>query len=544
VSGKKIKEEYIVSSLVMLVLVLAAVASTMFFTRIDMTQSRAFSISKISRELYKDIPEEVDIVYYVSSRLKKDQANPKRIEDMLRSYAAASHGKIRVDVRDPESSGETQAMAEYGIPSQQYRIIEKNQASVANVYTGIVIKYLDRSEVIPLAWDVSNLEYDLTRTVRKAVKGSGEVVEVLVGDSDKSWSNDYTILAQALKSGGWTVRERKAGESVADDVGVLVVLGNSKLDDYDLYPVDQFIMRGGKVFFAVKGVNIVTSYGMYAMPLEKNATLAMLKAYGAEVKGELVMDEASLTIPFQMQDPVSGGVAYSLVRYPYWVSVSQQNVAPSNPVTAKFSGLDLFWPSPIELSEVPGLSSVTIAKTTPKAWRATKDFVVNPQQEASFYAESADTKGQYALAAAISGRFPSYFAGKKPPARDGEKPSWKDPLPSSAESRIMVVSSSDFATDILNYSKSDFNATFVSSCVDWLSSDSDLLSIKTRSYQDNRLNKIQDEGRKNGLIGLSYVITLVLVPSGVVAFGIVRFIRRKRRSGLERGKEVLNDISK
>jgi ABC-type uncharacterized transport system involved in gliding motility auxiliary subunit len=544
VSGKKIKEEYIVSSLVALVLVLAAVASTMFFSRIDMTQSRAFSISKISRELYKDIPEEVDIVYYVSSRLKKDQANPKRIEDMLRSYAASSRGKIRVDVRDPESSGETQAMAEYGIPSQQYRIIEKNQASVANVYTGIVIKYLDRSEVIPLAWDVSNLEYDLTRTVRKAVKGSGEVVEVLVGDSDKSWTNDYTILAQALKSGGWTVRERKAGESVADDVGVLVVLGNSKLDDYDLYPVDQFIMRGGKVFFAVKGVNIVTSYGMYAMPLEKNATLAMLKTYGAEVKGELVMDEASLTIPFQMQDPVSGGVAYSLVRYPYWVSVSQQNVASSNPVTAKFSGLDLFWPSPLVLSDVPGLASVTIAKTTQKAWRATKDFVVNPQQEASFYAESADTKGQYALAAAISGKFPSYFSGKKPPARDGEKPSWKEPLPSSAESRIMVVSSSDFATDILNYSKSDFNATFVSSCVDWLSSDSDLLSIKTRSYQDNRLNKIQDEGRKNGLIGLSYIITLVLVPSGVVAFGIVRFIRRKRRSGLERGKEVLNDISK
>ncbi len=542
-SVKKFREENILSLLVIAVCVLTAIASSLLFFRLDLTQDKKFSISKISRNLYKEIPETLSLTYYVSGRLNKDQSNPKHIEDLLRSYAAASHGKIRVQVKDADASGEISAMADFGIPSQQYQVVERNQRSVANVYTGIVVEYLDRFETIPLAWDLTNLEYELTRTIRKAVSGSGGVLEVLVGDADKTWANEYKLLAQALKQSGWTVREHKAGAAVGDDVEVMLVLGNSKLDDYDLYPVDQFIMRGGKVFFGVKGVDVMTTYGMYAQALSDNATLKLLKTYGVDIKPELVLDANCLTIPFQMQDQASGQLVYSLVRYPHWLSVNQKFVSAENPVTSRFAGLDLFWASPLTLDSVAGLQAEVIAKTTTQAWKSTKDFPINPQQEASFYLESQETLGQYGLVGSISGNFPSYFKARKAPTREGEKAQWMEPVESSAEARIVVVSSADFATDLINYSKSEFNVNFVSACADWLSSDSDLVSIKTRSYKDNRLNKIEDEKRKNSLIFLTYLVTLGLVPLGVVAFGVIRFVRRKRRASVARGKEIFNEIS-
>lgn len=542
-SAKKIREENIILLLVAAVALLAIVASTIFYFRLDMTSDRSFTLSAASRGLYKQIDERVRITYFVSDRLRKEQSNPKRVEDLLRSYAATSRGKITVDVVDPDAAGQAQAMQEYGIPAQQYQVIERNQQSVANVYTGILIQYVDRSEVIPIAWDPSTLEYDVTRSIVKAVKNSGSVAEVLVGDADKNWSNNYKTLAGALKQSGWTVRECTPGAEIGNDVQLVVVLGNSKLEDFDLYPVDQFIMRGGKAFFAVKGVDVMTSYGLYGMPVNNDSLLNMLRGYGADIKKELVADRSCITSPFQMQDE-SGQVGYSLVSYPYWVVVSDKYVSKKSQLTSRFEGLNLMWPSPLSLAQVPGVSSEMIMNSTPKAWRSTKDFNVNPQNQNSFYSEMGTTAGQYGLAATLSGKFPSYFKDKKAPAREGQKPTWKDPVDAQAESRIVVVSSSDFLTDLLmNYTKSEFNVDFATSCVDWLGSDENLLSIKTRDYRDNRLNKIDNPDTMNALVLLTYLVTLVIVPLGVAGFGVFRYVRRKKRAQRGMSKEATNEIS-
>jgi ABC-2 type transport system permease protein len=542
VSAKKIREDNVTLLLVLLVTVLAVVASGIFYFRIDMTADRSFSLSKVSRGLYKQIDEQVRITYFISDRLMKEQSNPKRIEDLLRSYAATSRGRISVDVVDPDSSNQAQAMQEYGIPAQQYQVIEKNQESVANVYTGILIQYVDRFEVIPVAWDPSVLEYEVTRSILKAVKGTKSVVEVLVGDADKTWANNYKIMASALQQGGWTVRECQAGEEIGNDVELLIVLGNSKLDDFDLYPVDQYLMRGGRALFAVKGVDVMTSY-MYAMPVANDSVLNMLKGYGADIKKELLLDKSCITSPFQIQDQ-NGQVGYSIVSYPYWVVVNEKYLSKSSQLTSKFAGLDLMWPSPLELVAVPGVNGEMIASSTPKAWKSTKNFDISPQNQAAFYMEATTTAGQYGLAATLEGKLPSYFKGKKIPTREGQKTAWKEPVDAQAAARIVVIPSSDFLADILiNYTKSDFNVTFATSCADWLGSDSNLLSIKTRSYRDDRLNKIEDPDTQNTLIFLTYLICMGLVPLGVAGFGVFRFIRRKNRAKQGMSKEALNEVS-
>jgi gliding-associated putative ABC transporter substrate-binding component GldG len=542
------RQQTLIAALMGAALLLAAIASTQYFFRLDLTQDKAFSISKVSKNLFKEIPEQLRIVYYVSDRLYKERPEPKRVEDMLREYASSSRGRISVDVLDPEKTGEAATIERFGIMPQQYQVVEKNQASVASVYTGILIQYMDKQEVLPLVFQTASLEYDLTKAIRKVVSGKDMVAMVLLGDSEKTWDQNYKILSDVLKDSGWEVRMAEAGKLVPEDVSLLIVLGNNNLDEFDLYPVNQYLQRGGRAFLAFKGVDISTSYGIYAMEMENSSSLDMLSAWGVTLSKELVLDQSCLTIPIQVASPF-GGTMISMVKYPHWVSIIEENVDANNPVTSRFAGLDLFWPSPLSVQPKEGLKVTVLARSTKYAWRSTKDFPVNPQDEMSFYAENASTAGQYDLALTLEGQFPDAFAGKPLPQREGVESDWKDKAPAttSAPGRAVLVSSSDFATDLMQYSRSqlfsaqtgkDTNAEFIASCADWLASDDDLVSIRTRSYRDTRLNKIEDAKAKQTMQFFVYLTTLVLVPMGVVAYGVVRVVRRRRHAKSLSAKEA------
>ena len=126
---------------------------------------------------------------------------------------------------------------------------------------------------------------------------------------------------------------------------------------------------------------------------------------------------------------------------------------------------------------------------------------------------------------------PPAYAGKSAPTRKGAEA--LPPLPAAAQSsRIVVVGSADFATDLMSVKSpiadSMFNADFVVGAGDWLSSGDDLVAIKARGVRDTRFTKVQNPDARSALISLAYVVNLALVPLLVLGFGLVRSMKRKR----------------
>jgi ABC-type uncharacterized transport system involved in gliding motility auxiliary subunit len=244
------------------------------------------------------------------------------------------------------------------------------------------------------------------------------------------------------------------------------------------------------------------------------------------VKRELILDASSLTAPFQVPNAF-GGRAVSYVRYPFWVMTRPEFREAKHPLTARLPGLDLFWPSPLELKAPAGVEASALVKSTPKAWLQKDRFAIGPEDQGRYAADAASTTGQYALVASLSGALPMAYAGKVPPKRAGAAA--LPPLPASPRpSRVIVVGSADFAYDLMTVTDSNFNASFVVSAADWLSSGDDLVGIKTRGMRDTRLAKVQDPDARSALISFAYLVNLVLVPLGVLAFGLLRNRGRKR----------------
>jgi len=156
--------------------------------RLDLTSQQEFSLSPTTRDLLANLQEPLTIRAYLSQKTHPLLAPlVPQIRDMLTEYQIASNGKIKADVVDPASDPaiETEAAQTYGIQPTPLQVSGRFEASVINAYFDILVRYGDQNvtlnfrdliEVSPnrdgtIDVHLRNLEYDLTRSIKKVVYG-------------------------------------------------------------------------------------------------------------------------------------------------------------------------------------------------------------------------------------------------------------------------------------------------------------------------------------------------------------------------------------
>jgi ABC-2 type transport system permease protein len=532
----KKRAEIVIFVLGLAIILLAGLNSSRFFARLDMTENKAFSISRVSKKLFQEIPEQVFITYYVSEKLRKLYSFPQAIEDLLLEYAAYSHGKIRVEAIDPLAVGEVSRAEQLGVYPQQIEVVERDQRSLAKIYTGIVIQYLDRHETLPVIAQTDALEYELTSRIRKVVSGEDRVVGLLLGDAGRDLQQEFGRLTQALGA-DFRIQPLRPGEDVPDEVDALFVIGNADLTDFDLFPIDQYLMRGGRALFAVDGVRVDFMRGLVASKVQNNPTLDMLAAYGIKVEPKLVLDKYCQN--FRLPTQVFGQVMWQVLeKYPYWITVAGQFASRDNPITAHFTGLDLYWASPLTLSAGGGAKTEALITSTPDSWAAEEEpFETNPERAQMLLYTEPENKGSQVLAASLRGELGSFFRGKLIPKREGETRSWTEVLQAAKDARLVVVGDADFASNLLEFTEAGYNLGFLTNTAEWLSNSEDLLSIKTRLARDVRLNRIQEPSRRLTAVLVTEIVNVAVIPLAVIAFGIGRLLLRRKKSAIRAEEE-------
>ncbi|MDR1909874.1 MAG: GldG family protein [Spirochaetaceae bacterium] len=522
------RQALLLTALTTAALVLALLISRKLWFRLDLTRTRAFTISPVSRNLYAGISGEVRITYFISDKLRGLHPLPGEIEDLLREYAARSHGRITVSLKDPVKANMADAVEQLGIRGQPLETVEQDQASVAMVYSGILIEYLDAVETLPLVFSLDTLEYDLTSRIRAMTRGSSRDVGVLVGDSQRQWREDYGYLNQTMTDAGFKVRLINPGDEIGPSLPALVVLGGAaELDDWTLYRIDHYLQGGGRALFALESVNLDANYGLSARPLEDSGLLAMMSHYGAALEPAYVLDVSCQTIPIESQGR-GGYTQYQLIAYPFWVAALPQFAGADHPLSSGFSGADLFWASPLALSPPEGVTGTALFSSTPDAWLQQQNFYLDPNQSYSFALEQSATKGQRVLAAALTGRFPSWFAGQPRPVREGSDEELPALPPRTEESRIVVIGDSDIAfSGYIQAVRSQRNLDFLVKTLDWLSNDDDIISIRKREAAAGRLDRIADPEARLERMALVRIVNIVILPALVAALGVFAAMRRR-----------------
>jgi ABC-type uncharacterized transport system involved in gliding motility auxiliary subunit len=524
------RQAAILCALSITALILGFLLSRRLWFRLDLTRNQGNTISAVSRNLRDEIPpgDEVRLTYYISDKLASLHPMPGEIEDLLRDYASGSRGRIRFIRRDPVKAGMAAELEQMGLMPQEIQTVEQDQASVATVYSGIMIEYLDRAELLPLVFSLDTLEYDVSSRIRSMIRGTERQIGVLVGDAYRQWNTHYQPLAQALSQSGYKTRLIGAGEEIPPALPVLLVLGGAgDLDHWSLFRIDCYIQNGGKVFFALEGVYVDSEGNLEARLIEDKGLLAMVSFYGATVVPELTLERRGRTLEYQMQAP-NGALQFRIVQYPHWFGVFRENVSASHPVTANFSGLDFYWPSHLQANPPSGVEGETLFTSSAESWVLKDNFTTNPEL---VYRMEGEEPGPRILGLSLSGAFPSWFRGLAKPEREGEV--LPDLPPAPAPSRIIVVSDTDMVTGLINYTRAAYNLDFMIRALDWLGNDNDLIGIRGRIGRTGRLDKIPDPAAKLRVMGFAQSLNAVIIPLALIAGGLL-FAWRRRKNNRER----------
>lgn len=554
---KKIKNrtELIVYILTILVLIgVVNFLATHWFSRVDMTQGKEYSISKSTKNVLKNLNDIVNIKVFFSKNLPPNLHNTVTdVKDILSEYQAYAGKNLRITWEDPASDSSAKQMARsMGIPEIQMQTFEKDKQQLITGYLGIAVLYEDKKEALPVVQNLQNLEYDLTMAVMKVSRKSIPKVGIVKVDSmpqlppqyqqqqqqnpenqttEQKLANVYTQLRNNYEV---STVDLSDGSPIDTSIKTIIVPGTATLNDKKLFEIDQFFMKGGNLVVLADAVKVNFQYGVNAMPVESNL-FSMLENYGVKVEKNLVLDASCGQVeipqqvgPFQMNVPMA---------YPYFVRLNAASFAKGNPAVSPLSDVVFPWVSSLSVlvdNAKGDVKSTVLARSSKKSWLSKGGyFDLNPQQKWALPAQTEMKESN--LAVFLQGKFKSYFDGKPIPTttKPGDTLSQinlsasndanRQTVSSNINGRLVVIGDADFVT---GQNATQQNIAMLANLVDWFSLDNNLISIRTRSIKNRTMDSDMLKGGSS-TPNIIRIINIVTMPIAVIIIGLLIFVRRR-----------------
>jgi gliding-associated putative ABC transporter substrate-binding component GldG len=490
-------------SLVLIVIFANLLAERYFFTW-DFTDSKIYSLSKATKELIKGIDDTVTVKVLFSKDIPYPYStNTRYVFDLLNDYRMFSAGKIRIDVVDPTDKVSFEEAARlYRIPPVQVNAIENDQIQIKKVFMGIAFIHGERIETIPVVSEVTQLEYEISSTLKNLLTEEKETVAFLSGHGEKPFFRLKELLER-----NYNVKTINLKDDELKDISLLVIGGPvNKFSEEELLAIDQFVLKGGKTLFLVDRVQADFQYG-FGHTIETGLE-DLLKAYGVMIKPSLVYDLSAGMIDVSHRR--GGFIFTTFTRYPFFpkiVNFNRQSI-----ITKDIETITLGYASPIEIEEKDTTRTTVLARTTEHSGTLDEPFYVAIDRRF----RATDFSGpSEAVAVMVSGRFRSMFTEDENVQKDEE-------FVKEGESRLIVVSDSDFASDELITAPG--NAQFVMNAIDWLTEDDALITIRSKRVESRPIRPISPVYQRI----LKYAI--ILIPPLLAIFtGITIWLLRRGR---------------
>jgi ABC-type uncharacterized transport system involved in gliding motility auxiliary subunit len=444
--------------------------------RWDLTKNQRYSLSDQTKKILANLKEDVKITYFQRS------ANMAAGQDRMKMFQSASP-RIKLEFVDPlQSPAKAQAMEVKG--PWPILIVERgtNRERVTN----------DSEQ------DVTNALIKITRDKKKTVcfvEGEGE------RDPDQSGDRGLSGAKSALGKNQYETKKvlLLREKTVPSDCTVLVVSGPEK----DLLPpvidaIRDYVKGGGKALLMVEP-ELKEAY--------PNLT-GLLKEWNVETAKDVVVDVSGIGQLFGTSE-----LTPIVAQYPYHDITKDFRVMTAYHTARSVSaGKD----------SKPGLSVQNLLETSPRSW-AESDLGFKGQISLD---EKTDKIGPISLGAVVTIRAEN-AASPSPPPSPGASPS---PSPAASpdestteeskkEGRVVAIGDVDFASNALLGFQG--NQDFFLNTVAFLAQDADLISIRPKEPDDQRLFLTRNQQ------GNVFWLAIVILPGLFVLAGVMTWWQRR-----------------
>lgn len=516
-------------------LVLLNVAGLTYFSRLDLTRDKEFTLSEATQVALRHLKDPVTIRAYFTSDLPPPHSSQARyVRDLLESYYTEGHGKVRFEFIDPmaqasaedadkknqikqdvfgnavrEATDMERELEEMGIPPVQVRVNQADKMEVKRGYMGLALSYQEKREVIPVVAETQGLEYDITSMIRRLAQEKNQKVAIVRGHEGDRQPLPINRALSALKE-HYDLADVNLGEAgtLLPDADALLVVGPATpFSDDEKRTIEAFIHAGHSAAFFLPPVHAQLQ-GLQAHDNEHNLG-DMLSRWGVSVEPGLVLDAACATIGVQQQ---SGFMRVNQpVRYPFIAQIEQGE---PGAVTQGVRDAVVGFAGPLKVTAPQGgnVHAQVLVRTSPKSWVTQPPFNLDPMQKWSPSAAELQSRD---VVVALEGPMAQLPALKKG-AQDAPAP--QEP---AANARVLVAATESLVQD--DYMNKGNDALLLN-MMDWLLHDDSLLSVRARGMAAAPLNDVGEARRRSLKYG-----NILGLPMGFVALGALRWRRRQQR---------------
>ena len=479
----------------------------------DLTEEKIYTTSEATRDILKNLEEEVEVNFYISKDLPVDLINTKtQIADMMNQYQDIAGSNLKVSYLEPENTPEqVRELAEKGIPQIQFRITKKDKYEVKQGFFGVEIvsekeKGIKR-EAIPMIQSVGSWEYDFISAVFSVSREKKELVAFLQGHGEKilripDLIKSYDILEVKTESAeeqkGFYVEKTMSSEEETEGEMdktfvypiTLIIAGPTEIiSAEEISVLDDFIKNGGNLIILTEAINPNLRGNLEAQPVENNLN-ELTKKYGIEINNDLVYDKSNLAIDY--------------LPYPFWLKLINENFG-NYPALSNIQSIAFLWASSLNLFENDNYLARPILSSTRQGETVSENYNLLLNSYLSF------ASGSKKVVAAIS--------------QSKDENSESGSLFVIGDSDF-IDSNSDFASAFPNFFRQiPDNEIFFFNLIDSVSNSANLASIRSKNIVDRPIKDL-DESEKNYWKFIAIFAGAILID----VYGVFRIMKRRKSS--------------
>lgn len=480
---------YLVVVLVVLVAANVVAHLKLGGARIDLTETRRYSLSDASKRLVGSLEDDMEITAYFTADLPPPfNTHEQYVRNLLQEYEAASGGRIDVRFVNPDDDEEREEADEAGVPEVEHRAIENDSFAVKQGYRGLVIRYLGDKQTIPVIQDVSGLEYEITQAIRQLVS-EPLPIGLVTGHGGPTLTKGLSYFSEALPL--YDVREVSLDEEIDSDLrAVLLIDPTEEFSEDELRRLDQFVMRGRSLGVFGGAFNVSLEGAPSATAANTNLNM-LLQGWGMQLGDGIVASAECLPLPMQRL-PIP-------VPYPPFPIAGIDEEAQEHPALFRLRQVPFAWAAPIETSDrFDELNGQRLALSSDEtSWAMAGESVQLRQRRPDEWRFEGE-RGPHTLLAAVEGTLPSAFA-EASSSESGS--SVEAPAQSEGEARVLVAGSGwVLHEELIGYLQqiapqapaAAAAGPFALNSIDWLAQDADLIAIRAKNIEDPALDVPQN----------------------------------------------------
>lgn len=566
--------------------ILLNIISSFLYKRIDMTEDKRYSLSAGTISFLENpdnFQNRLSLKIYFDGKLPAELKHFRNsIEDKLKEFKQYAGDRIEYQFIDPNvgSENEQQALFESlygkgkGILPMDIVYMKDGSQSQMLLWPGAVIDYggstVNTIQFLPgtspgkpydlngitemIENSINNMEYMLISSLRRATQKSKPRVGFLQGHGELTFAQ--TQRARSLIAPYYAIADVSINDSLAalENIdGLIIARPTQKFNDRELYIIDQFVMRGGRLMCFLDALNLdedsLNKNGMTHTTRNETGLERMLFDYGLKLNDNYVVDArcAPKPVPFAKQ---------SMIPWFFHVLASPTR----HPISRNLEPVSLKYASEIQFvgnstnTLTPILTSSTNSNVTGLAPMVNLGMPLNYGKNPELIGNPTAEINKRCLAGLAEGKFKSYFKNRIV-EEFANNPLAKYKDQSTKEGKVLLIGNGRFIANSYDsmpakngidfmYRPSEFNdlrmdaelaqvgvplyfgnQEFFQNLADYMLGDHSVIDIRSRQIDIHAIDKekIKSDATFYKIMNLLLPVVLVLL------FALVMSYIRKRK---------------